>query len=113
MMPLHPHFPTYGRFNIFSGCNILGPFQVSSIKYQHSIVKVALSLGGDSVLDDYYTFNLLSVNTLVPNVSSLTCIIREYMPDAMVWTRNIFYERIGLTHNNPREDLMELYHLLL
>ena len=53
--------------------------QVSSIKSDHSNVKVALSLGGDSVGNGYPYFNPSSVDSWVSNaVSSLTDIIQKY-----------------------------------
>ncbi|TYI35220.1 hypothetical protein ES332_A03G060800v1 [Gossypium tomentosum] len=60
------------------------PSQVSSIKSTHSNVKVALSLGGDSVGDGYAYFNPSSVDSWVSNaVSSLTNIIQEYHLDGI------------------------------
>ncbi|KAM7496659.1 hypothetical protein LguiA_021073 [Lonicera macranthoides] len=70
--------PTNGKFNVFWDTDNLSPSQVSSIKSQHSKVKVAVSLGGDSVGDGSAYFNLSSVDSWVSNaVSSLTNIIQE------------------------------------
>lgn len=41
--------PTNGKFNVFWETDNLTPTQVSSIKSKNSNVKVAMSLGGDSV----------------------------------------------------------------
>ncbi|KAJ4845828.1 hypothetical protein Tsubulata_008238 [Turnera subulata] len=70
--------PTNGKFNIFWDNDNLSPSQVSSIKNSHSNVKVALSLGGDSVQGGYAYFDPSSVSSWVSNaVSSLTKIIKE------------------------------------
>ncbi|KAJ6888984.1 hypothetical protein NC652_029930 [Populus alba x Populus x berolinensis] len=51
---------------------------------QHSNVKVALSLGGDSVANDHAYFNPSSVDSWVSNaVSSLTRIIQQYNLDGI------------------------------
>ncbi|KAA8543968.1 hypothetical protein F0562_021855 [Nyssa sinensis] len=76
--------PTNGKFNIFWDSNNLSPSQVSSIKSKHSNVKVALSLGGDSVGGGKAYFEPSSVNSWVSNaVSSLTHIIKEYKLDGI------------------------------
>ncbi|KAG4207074.1 hypothetical protein ERO13_A03G044400v2 [Gossypium hirsutum] len=76
--------PTNGKFNVFWDSDNLSPSQVSSIKSTHSNVKVALSLGGDSVGDGYAYFNPSSVDSWVSNaVSSLTNIIQEYHLDGI------------------------------
>ena len=76
--------PTDGKFNIFWDSGNLGPSQVSSIKNTHPNVKVALSLGGDSVGDGYAYFNPSSVDSWVSNaVSSLTRIINQYGLDGI------------------------------
>ncbi|KAF5727419.1 putative Chitinase 1 precursor [Tripterygium wilfordii] len=70
--------PTNGKFNVFWDSDNLSPSQVSSIKNQHSNVKVGLSLGGDSVANGYAYFNPSSVDSWVSNaVSSLTDIIKQ------------------------------------
>lgn len=70
---------TNGKFNIFWDTNNLRPSQVSSTKKQHSNVKVALSLGGDSVGNAFAYFNPSSIESWVFNaVSSLTRIIKQY-----------------------------------
>ncbi|XP_071691864.1 chitinase 2-like [Rutidosis leptorrhynchoides] len=76
--------PTNGKFNVFWDTDNLSPSQVSSIKNQHSNVKVALSLGGDSVNGGSCYFSPSSVDSWVSNaVSSLTKIIQEYNLDGI------------------------------
>ncbi|KAF5804441.1 putative chitinase [Helianthus annuus] len=76
--------PTNGKFNVFWDTDNLSPSQVSSIKNQHSNVKVALSLGGDSVNGGSCYFSPSSVDSWVSNaVSSLTNIIQEYHLDGI------------------------------
>ncbi|KAL2466004.1 chitinase 2-like [Abeliophyllum distichum] len=71
--------PTNGKFNIFWDTDNLTPSQVTAIKSKNSNVKVALSLGGDSVGGGYAYFNHSSVNSWLSNaVSSLTHIIQEH-----------------------------------
>ncbi|ONK74373.1 uncharacterized protein A4U43_C03F5560 [Asparagus officinalis] len=74
--------PTNGDFNIFWDTDNLTPSSVSTIKSTHNNVKVALSLGGDSVGNGYAYFNPSSVDSWVNNaVSSLTKIIKQYNLD--------------------------------
>ncbi|KAH1115187.1 hypothetical protein J1N35_008565 [Gossypium stocksii] len=76
--------PTNGKFNVFWDSDNLSPSQASSIRSTHSNVKVALSLGGDSVGDGYAYFDPSSVDSWVSNaVSSLTNIIQEYHLDGI------------------------------
>ncbi|GJU56995.1 chitinase 2-like protein [Tanacetum coccineum] len=76
--------PTNGNFNVFWDSDNLSPSQVSSIKSQHSNVKVGLSLGGDSVNGGSCYFSPSSVDSWVSNaVSSLTKIIKEYNLDGI------------------------------
>ncbi|XP_004514594.1 chitinase 2-like [Cicer arietinum] len=76
--------PTNGNFNIFWDTKNLNPSQVSSIKSQNSNVKVALSLGGDSVEGGYAYFNPSSIDSWLSNaVSSLTKIIKDYNLDGI------------------------------
>ncbi|XP_044469576.1 chitinase 2-like [Mangifera indica] len=76
--------PTDGKFNVFWDSDNLSPSQVSSIKSQHSNVKVAVSLGGDSVGNGHAYFNPSSVDSWVSNaVSSLTSIIQQYNLDGI------------------------------
>ncbi|MCD7452914.1 hypothetical protein HAX54_018589 [Datura stramonium] len=76
--------PTNGQFNIFWDTDNLTPSAVSAIKDQHSNVKVALSLGGDSVGGASAYFNPSSVDSWVSNaVSSLKDIIKQYNLDGI------------------------------
>ncbi|CAJ1979388.1 unnamed protein product [Sphenostylis stenocarpa] len=76
--------PTNGNFNIFWDTNNLNPTQVSAIKTKNSNVKVALSLGGDSVGGGSAFFNPSSIDSWVSNaVSSLTTIIKDYNLDGI------------------------------
>ncbi|KAK1373656.1 2S globulin, Glycoside hydrolase, chitinase active site protein [Heracleum sosnowskyi] len=76
--------PTNGKFNIFWDSDNLGASQVSAIKKKHSNVKVALSLGGDSVGGGSAYFSPSSVDSWVSNaISSLTNIIQEYNLDGI------------------------------
>ncbi|KAL5711176.1 hypothetical protein ACHQM5_021665 [Ranunculus cassubicifolius] len=89
--------PTNGKFNAFWDTDNLTPGQVSSIKRKHSNVKVALSIGGDSVGDQKAVFNPTSINSWVRNaVSSLTTIIQLYHLDGI----DIDYE-----HFNAGSDI--------
>ncbi|KAL8092279.1 hypothetical protein AgCh_034536 [Apium graveolens] len=76
---------TFGKFNVFWDTNNLSPSAVSSIKQSHSNVRVALSLGGDSVAGTpAYFVNPPSIDYWVSNaVSSLTRIIRQYNLDGI------------------------------
>ena len=76
--------PTNGKFNIFWDSDNLSSSQVSSIKNAHPNVKVALSLGGDTVQDVLASFSPSSVDSWVSNaVSSLTRIIKQYQLDGI------------------------------
>ncbi|XP_010259971.1 PREDICTED: chitinase 2-like [Nelumbo nucifera] len=76
--------PTNGKFNIFWDSNNLSPSRVSSIKSGRPNVKVALSLGGDTVGSSFAYFQPTSIDSWVQNaVSSLTKIINEYNLDGI------------------------------
>jgi len=76
--------PTNGKFNIFWDTDNLSRTQVSAVKAKNSNVKVALSLGGDSVGGGYAYFNPTSIDSWVSNaVSSLTTIIKNYNLDGI------------------------------
>ncbi|XP_074588734.1 chitinase 2-like [Curcuma longa] len=77
--------PTNGRFNIFWDNQNLSPAAIAAIKRAHPNVKVALSLGGDSVGDgDFAYFAPDSVDSWVNNaVESLTSLIRQYHIDGI------------------------------
>ncbi|GLT33852.1 hypothetical protein SLA2020_084090 [Shorea laevis] len=102
--------PTNGRFNVFWDSNNLSPSHISSIKNQHSNIKVALSLAGDTVLENYYAyFQPFSVDTWVSNaVSSLTSIIKEYNLDGI----DIDYEHFKADPNTFAECIGQLLTIL-
>lgn len=88
--------PTNGKFNVFWDSDNLSPSQVLSIKRQHSNVKVALSIGGDSVGDKHVDFTAFSVDSWVSNaVSSLTRVIKQYNLDGI----DIDYEHFKVAPN--------------
>ncbi|PHU03574.1 Retrovirus-related Pol polyprotein from transposon TNT 1-94 [Capsicum chinense] len=75
---------TNGQFNIFWDMDNPAPSAVSAIKDQYSNVKVALSLGRDSVRGSSIYFNPSSVDSWVSNVvSCLTDIIKQYNLDGI------------------------------
>ncbi|KAL6011151.1 hypothetical protein ACLOJK_001595 [Asimina triloba] len=91
--------PTNGNFNIFWETKHLGPSDVASIKRSHHNVKVALSLGGDTVGNGhaYAYFQPNSISSWVSNaVSSLTQIINQYNLDGI----DIDYEHFH-AHDDP------------
>ncbi|KAH7661395.1 Chitinase protein [Dioscorea alata] len=76
--------PTDGKFNIFWDNTTLLPSQICSIKQANPNVKVALSLGGDTVNGVPANFSPCSIDTWVNNaVISLTSIIQEYNLDGI------------------------------
>ncbi|KAM0044783.1 putative chitinase [Helianthus debilis subsp. tardiflorus] len=88
--------PTNGKFNVFWDAENLSPSQVLSIKRQHPNVKVALSIGGDSVNDKAVNFTAFSIDSWVSNaVSSLTSVIKQYHLDGI----DIDYEHFHATPN--------------
>ncbi|KAH0715796.1 chitinase 2-like [Solanum tuberosum] len=92
--------PTNGQFNVYWDTDNLTPSAVSAIKNQHSNVKVALSLGGDSVGGSSAYFNPSSVDSWVSNaVSSLTDIINQYNLDGI----DIDYEHFQADPNTFAE----------
>lgn len=79
----HPT-PTNGEFNIFWDDDYLNPSLVTSIKQSHGNVKVALSLGGDSLGDGYVYFHPFFIDSWVANaVTSLSRIISLYNLDGI------------------------------
>nr|XP_043618598.1 chitinase 2-like [Erigeron canadensis] len=78
--------PTNGKFNVFWETNHLGPSEIASIKAKNKNVKVAVSLGGDSVVHDNNKayFSPKSIDSWVQNaVSSLTSMIKQYNLDGI------------------------------
>ncbi|KAI9114681.1 hypothetical protein K1719_014379 [Acacia pycnantha] len=98
--------PTGGVFNVFWDSQNLSPSHVSSIKTQHSNVKVALSLGGDSVQGKPANFSALSsIDSWVSAaVSSLTDIIKQYNLDGI----DIDYEHFNSDPNTFAECIGRL-----
>ena len=87
--------PSNGKFNIFWESNHMGPGEIASIKNGHSNVKVAISLGGDSVGHGKAFFASNSTESWVKNaVSSLTNMVKEYNLDGI----DIDYEHF---HSDP------------
>ncbi|XP_024965306.1 chitinase 2-like [Cynara cardunculus var. scolymus] len=80
----HPS-PTNGKFNVFWKTNNLGPTEIASVKAKNPNVKVAVSLGGDSVNGrNKVYFSPKSIHSWVQNaVSSLTSMIKQYNLDGI------------------------------
>ncbi|XP_074295128.1 chitinase 2-like [Silene latifolia] len=79
-----PPSPTNGNFNIFWDSDNLSPSQVSLIKRKHKNVRVALSVGGDSVFNNPAYFDPTSVQSWVTNAfTSLRKIIIQYNLDGI------------------------------
>ncbi|CAK7328168.1 unnamed protein product [Dovyalis caffra] len=79
-----PPSPTNGEFKAYWDENNLNASHVLSIKALHSNVKVAMSLGGDTIRDRYVFFKPRSINSWVTNaISSITKIAREYNLDGI------------------------------
>ncbi|KAJ4750648.1 Chitinase 2 [Rhynchospora pubera] len=81
-----PPIPSNGKFGVFWDTQNLSPSAVSAIKKKYSNVKVAVSLGGATIVSDKYKvyFKATSVDSWVSNaVSSLTSIIKEYNLDGI------------------------------
>lgn len=97
--------PTNGNFNIFWDSGNLTPKAVQAIKAQHKNVKVALSIGGDSVSGQPAEFKPSSVSSWLDNaVSSLSKIIREYHLDGI----DIDYEHFQADNKTFTECIGQL-----
>ncbi|OMO91382.1 2S globulin [Corchorus olitorius] len=77
--------PTNGKFNVFWETDNLGPKQIASIKDSNSNVKIAVSLGGDTVVGNNKAFfTPKSTESWVQNaVSSLSDMIQQYHIDGI------------------------------
>ncbi|XP_030546182.1 chitinase 1-like isoform X2 [Rhodamnia argentea] len=76
--------PTNGNFNVYWDKQNLGPSAVASIKALKPNVKVAMSLGGDTLGGKFVHFAPKSINSWVSNaVASLTRISKEYDLDGI------------------------------
>ena len=97
--------PTNGHFNIFWDNDNLTPSDVAASKHSNSNVKVALSLGGNSVGNGDAYFNPSSIDSWVSNaVSSLTQIIRQYNLDGI----DIDYEHFSADPDTFAECIGQL-----
>ncbi|XP_008786073.2 chitinase 2-like [Phoenix dactylifera] len=101
----NPPTPTNGRFNVFWDSANLSPSQVAAIKREHGNVKVAVSLGGDSVSGQPAYFKPSSIDSWVANaVDSLTTIIKKYHLDGI----DIDYEHFQADPNTFAECIGQL-----
>ncbi|XP_011023951.1 PREDICTED: chitinase 2-like [Populus euphratica] len=76
--------PTNGKFNAFWASTHVTPEEIASVKDKHSNVKVAVSLGGDSVGSKKAFFAPKSIDSWVQNaISSLTRMIKQYNLDGI------------------------------
>ncbi|TXG73956.1 hypothetical protein EZV62_002535 [Acer yangbiense] len=76
--------PTNGDFKVYWDTENLSPSHISSIKSQHRNVKVAMSLGGDTLEDQFVFFSPESINSWVENaVQSITEISKEFDLDGI------------------------------
>ncbi|KAL5717794.1 hypothetical protein ACHQM5_010759 [Ranunculus cassubicifolius] len=88
-----PPTPSNGNFQIYWNPKDLGPPQVSSIKKDRPNVKVALSIGGDTVRGKHVYFSPTSIDSWVNNaVFTLTKIIEDYSLDGI----DINYEHFNV-----------------
>lgn len=71
--------PTNGDFVAYWDTENLNPCAIASIKANRPNVKVAVSLGGDTVNGQFVYFNASSIDSWVANAtSSITRMVREY-----------------------------------
>lgn len=104
-----PSSPTNGVFKIFWDTENLTPSHVSSIKAHHSNVKVALSLGGDTIGSQHVYFKPKSINSWVSNaIQSITQIVKEYNLDGI----DIDYEHFTADPNTFAECIGRLLSFL-
>jgi len=97
--------PTNGNFSIYWDTGNLTPKAVQAIKAQHKNVKVALSVGGDSIDGQPVEFKPSSVSSWVDNaVSSLSKIIRDYHLDGI----DIDYEHFQADNTTFAECIGQL-----
>ncbi|THU48032.1 hypothetical protein C4D60_Mb09t21950 [Musa balbisiana] len=76
--------PTNGNFNIFWDSQNLSPARAAAIKRSHPNVRLAVSLGGDTVGGRFANFTPSSIDSWVDNaVASLTGIIKQYHLDGI------------------------------
>ncbi|KAF8655574.1 hypothetical protein HU200_061121 [Digitaria exilis] len=98
--PSIPPCPTDGNFLIYWDTTLLTPSAIAAFKNLHNNnnnVRVALSLGGDTVNGTNATFRASSIDTWVSNaITSLTEILTTYDIDGI----DIDYEHFG-EHETP------------
>ncbi|KDP37337.1 hypothetical protein JCGZ_06791 [Jatropha curcas] len=79
----HPS-PTNGQFSAYWDTENLTPSNVSSLKARHSNVKVAMSLGGDTINNQHVYFKPKSINSWVTNaIHSIMEIANNYKLDGI------------------------------
>lgn len=97
--------PTNGAFRVYWDEQNLTPSHVKSIKAQRSNIKVAMSLGGDTIKDQYVYFSPESINSWVRNAFySITEIARLYDLDGI----DIDYEHFKTDPNTFAECIGKL-----
>ncbi|XVF20162.1 hypothetical protein REPUB_Repub11eG0174500 [Reevesia pubescens] len=80
-----PPSSTNGDFRVYWDTKNLSPSNVSSIKTCHPNVKIAMSLGGDTINAENVTFSPKTINSWVRNaIHSITKISRKYNLDGIV-----------------------------
>lgn len=76
--------PTNGYFNVYWDTENLTPSAVSSFKAHHGNVKVAMSLGGDTINKQHVYFDPKSINSWVSNaIHSISDIASKYNLDGI------------------------------
>uniref|UniRef100_A0A2C9W0E4 GH18 domain-containing protein n=1 Tax=Manihot esculenta TaxID=3983 RepID=A0A2C9W0E4_MANES len=76
--------PTNGKFNPFWASSHVTPQEIASIKHKNPNVKIAVSLGGDTIGHKKAYFAPKSINSWVKNaISSLTHMIKHYNIDGI------------------------------
>ncbi|KAF2283365.1 hypothetical protein GH714_003564 [Hevea brasiliensis] len=76
--------PTNGYFSVYWDTDNLTPSAVSSFKAHHGNVKVAMSLGGDTINGQFVYFNPKSINSWVSNaIHSISDIASNYSLDGI------------------------------
>ncbi|CAK9184826.1 unnamed protein product [Ilex paraguariensis] len=102
---------TNGNFNVFWDTVNLNPSHVSSIQAQNPHVKIAMSLGGDTVNGNHFVFfNPTSINSWVRNaIDSITQIVREYNLDGI----DIDYEHFKADPDTFAECIGRLLYYLI
>ncbi|XP_038694601.1 chitinase 2-like [Tripterygium wilfordii] len=102
--------PTDGNFKVYWDTENLSPSHVSFIKARHPNVKIAMSLGGDTISKDKPVyFQPISVKSWVRNaIKSITKIVEEYDLDGI----DIDYEHFNADEDTFAECIGQLlFHL--